>query len=75
MKQVKNNKFSTKFYARPYKVTRKKGAMITAERNDHTITRNFSHFKKLPNDMNDDTMSDFEDDIDFDDLQEDAIQS
>ena len=72
VKQVKNNKFSTKFDARPYKVTRKKGTMITAERNDHTITRNVSHFKKLPNDMNDETMSDLEDDIDFDDLQEDA---
>ena len=73
VKQVKNNKFSTKFDARPYKVTRKKGTMITAERNDHTITRNVSHFKKLPTDLKEDTMSDFEDDIDFDDLQDAAI--
>ena len=73
VKQIKNNKFSTKFDARPYKVTRKKGTMITAERNDHIITRNVSHFKKMPNDMNNETMSDLEDDIDFDDLQKDAI--
>eukprot|EP00112_Aurelia_sp_Birch-Aquarium-sp1_P006817 Seg1745.5 transcript_id=Seg1745.5/GoldUCD/mRNA.D3Y31 product="hypothetical protein" protein_id=Seg1745.5/GoldUCD/D3Y31 len=73
VKQVKSNKFSTKFDACPYTVTKKKGTMITAERNDHTITRNVSHFKKLPTDLKDDTMSDIDDDIDFDDFQEDAI--
>ena len=44
VKQIKKNKFTTKFDSKPYVVTMKKGTMITAERIDHRITRNISYF-------------------------------
>ena len=47
--QLKQNKLSTKFDPRPYTVTAIKGTMITATRPGKQLTRNSSHFKKVPN--------------------------
>ena len=47
LRQKKQNKFSTKFDPSPFKVTRKKGTMITALRNEKYVTRNASLFKKV----------------------------
>eukprot|EP00794_Sanderia_malayensis_P004986 gene4986-5644_t len=65
VKQRKQNKFSTKFNPNPYTVIAKKGTMITAESQNHQITRNISHFKKIGNDSISD---DFDDIGDFQDL-------
>lgn len=45
--QKKHNKFSTNFDPNPFKVTRKKGTMITAIRNGKYVTQNTSLFKKV----------------------------
>ena len=45
--QKKENKFSNKFDPKPFKVTRKKGTMITALQNGKYVTRNASLFKKV----------------------------
>ena len=42
VKQPKENKLSTPFDPKPYQVTNKKGTMVTAEREDKSITRNSS---------------------------------
>ncbi len=34
------------YFPHPYTVTRKRGTLVTVERNSHTITRNSSYFKK-----------------------------
>ena len=47
VKQRKQNKFSCKFNPNPYTVISKKGTMITAENQNHKITRNISFFKKI----------------------------
>jgi hypothetical protein len=47
VKQDKTHKLSTPFDHIPYKVSQRKGSMITAERSDKQITRNSSHFKKI----------------------------
>eukprot|EP00794_Sanderia_malayensis_P017917 gene17917-19694_t len=65
VKQRKQNKFSTKFNPNPYTVIAKKGTMITAENQNHQITRNISHCKKIGNDSISD---DFDDIGDFQDL-------
>ena len=48
MRQKKDNKLSTKFNPKPYKVTSRKRARVTVCRNGHFITRDVSHFKTLP---------------------------
>ena len=50
-RQPKVNKFSTPFQAEPFRITKVKGSMITATSKDQTITRNASHFKLLPSDI------------------------
>ena len=47
LRQRKQNKFSTRFDPKPFRVTRKKGTMITAFRNGKYVTRNSSLFKKV----------------------------
>ena len=48
VKQRKEHKLQTPFDPNPYHVTNRNGTMITAERGDHKITRNASHFKPAP---------------------------
>ena len=47
VRQRKKSKFTSKFDQHPFKVVRKKGTMITANRNGKFITRNVSMFKKV----------------------------
>ena len=47
VKQPKENKLTTPFNPKPYKVLSRKGSMITAQRGSHKITRNSSHFKPI----------------------------
>ena len=47
LRQKKQNKFSTKFDPSPFKVTRKRGTMVTALRNGKYVTRNASLFKRV----------------------------
>ena len=49
VQQDKENKFTTPFDPRPYKVTNKKGSMVTAKIEDREITRYSSHFKSVLN--------------------------
>jgi hypothetical protein len=42
------NKLSSSYDSRPYTVVPRKGTLLTASRDNHTITRNVSLFKKLP---------------------------
>ena len=47
---TEKNKLSTCFNKTPYVVTHRHGSQITARnKDDHSITRNVSHFKKIPN--------------------------
>ena len=48
VKQTKTNKLSTNFNPKPYIIEAKKGSMITASNTTHKITRNSSHFKRIP---------------------------
>jgi hypothetical protein len=48
LKQPKQNKLSTPFKPEPYEIQEKKGSMVTAQNENHTVTRNASFFKKLP---------------------------
>ena len=48
IQQRKNNKFTTKFDTSPFQVVRVKGTMVTTVRNEKYVTRNISHFKKVP---------------------------
>ena len=45
VRQKKENKFTTRFDPRPFKVVRKSGTMVTAYRDGKYITRNISLFK------------------------------
>ena len=47
LRQRKQNKFSTNFDPKPFRVTRKRGTMITAFRNGKYVTHNSSLFKKV----------------------------
>eukprot|EP00794_Sanderia_malayensis_P001406 gene1406-1554_t len=64
VKQPKQNKLSTNFNPEPYTVVERKGTMIVAfnQRNNHTITRNISHFKKFPMQKESETDSDIDED-------------
>ena len=48
IKQPKKDKMSTPFKPKPLEIKDKKGNMITAQNEEHTVTRNASFFKKLP---------------------------
>ena len=47
LRQKKRDKFSTKFDRKPFKVTGKKGTMITAVRKGRYVTQNASMFKRF----------------------------
>ena len=47
VKQKRQNKLTPPFSPDPYEITARKGSMVTAQRGDHTITRNSSHFKVM----------------------------
>ena len=47
VKQKKKNKYTTMFRPQPYKVINVRYSRVTAQRGDHVITRNISHFKKF----------------------------
>ena len=64
VRQAKNNKLTPNFKEIPYKVIKRNRSRITAENKDgHKITRNVSHFKKMPTDCfeSDDEDIDFRD--------------
>ena len=49
VKQQRHNKLSSYYDKMPYKITATKGTMVTATaQNNHTVTRNSSFFKKMP---------------------------
>ncbi|KAK7099318.1 hypothetical protein V1264_003469 [Littorina saxatilis] len=50
VKQKKLNKLSTPYSPLPYVVIKKKGSMLTAQRGNHSIVRNSSHFKPIQGD-------------------------
>ena len=47
MKQMKQNKLTTRFNKTPYVVINRKGTKVTTENSKHRITRNVSHFKRV----------------------------
>ena len=47
VKQPKENKLSTPFDPKPYQITNRKGTMVTASREDKSITRNSTFFKPI----------------------------
>ena len=69
VQQPKRNKFTTKYDPKPYTITRKKGTLIEAKRNDHRITRNVTFFKKLS--LQDKGSYDYVDNDDYDDYDDD----
>ena len=64
--QKKDSKLSTKFNPKPYKATSRKGARVSVCQNGHYVTRNASHFKKLPTDAEKYVPEDNESDYCFD---------
>ena len=48
VKHPRWNKLTPEYNPKPYRITRKKGSMITTSRRDHAIVRNSSFFKKIP---------------------------
>ena len=62
VRQERKNKLTANFNPEPYKVIKKTGVEITAQRNNgHKITRNVAHFKKIkkPENDTDDECSDY----------------
>ena len=57
---------STKFNPKAYKVTSRNGARVTVCPNGHFITRNASHFKRLPADAESHVLDDNGPDYCFD---------
>ena len=47
VKQPKRNKLSTRFSSKPYIVIDRRGTRVVAQNEQHTVTRNVSHFKKI----------------------------
>ena len=47
--QPRVDKLTTPFDSKPYEVVKEQGSMVTANKEGHTITRNTSCFKKVPN--------------------------
>lgn len=59
MRQAKRNKLTSNFSSKPYKVIKKTGPQITAQRKDgHTVTRNVSHYKRVKKFDNEDDTDD-----------------
>jgi len=69
VQKPRTNKLSSFYDPRPYTITAINGSMITAERENHTITRNSSHFKKIHyRDQSMSPNSDRKEEEDFDEL-------
>lgn len=51
--QKKQNKLSTKYDPKPFKVVKKKGSMVTLFRNGKYLTRNISHFNVIDSSLDD----------------------
>ena len=66
IRQPKKNKLSPLFDPKPFTVEARKGTMVTAKRDSHTITRNVSFFKKISG-LQNNTSAD-EDESDDDDV-------
>ena len=47
VKQKKKDKLSSRFDPQPYRITQRRGTMLTGTRPGHSITRNIQHFKFL----------------------------
>ena len=67
VKQKRKKKMSTRFDSRSLRVTKIKGTMLTAQRNNFTITRNQSFFKlvddaRLQSDGEEDANDDYQTD-------------
>ena len=63
VRQEKRNKLTPRFNPEPYTVTQRHNARVTARsKNGHTITRNASHFKPIPQ-HNSETDEDEDDDV------------
>ncbi|GAA6091500.1 uncharacterized protein K02A2.6-like [Tachysurus ichikawai] len=67
IREKTKGKLKTPYNPKPYKVIKTKGTMITAQRGQHIITRNTSHFKTLKQrvhvslgDLSDDEMDEFD---------------
>eukprot|EP00112_Aurelia_sp_Birch-Aquarium-sp1_P007113 Seg1776.5 transcript_id=Seg1776.5/GoldUCD/mRNA.D3Y31 product="hypothetical protein" protein_id=Seg1776.5/GoldUCD/D3Y31 len=62
VRQTKENKLSTRYNPKPYKVVTRRGSRITVLRNGHFITRNISFFKKFAGKVDDEGNSERETD-------------
>ena len=49
--QLRQNKLEPTYDEKPFIVKERKGSMVTANRNDKTVTRNASQFKKISDDL------------------------
>ena len=47
IKQKRQNKLSPPYNTKQYTVTKKKGSIVTVQRGDHQVTRNFFLFKRV----------------------------
>ena len=64
VRQRKQNKLSTRFNPSPFRVTSKRGTMITAQQNGNHITRNTAHFKLVNSSLQESTDDEEEEDDD-----------
>ena len=68
VRQARENKLASKFKPNPYRVIKMKGTRVTVERHGHFITRNISHYKKLPDGAYDFALQqETDEDLSFDD--------
>ena len=66
VKQKRKNKLSTRFDPRPWRVTKIKGTMVTAQRENFTTTRNQSFFKLVDDArLQSEGEEDYDDDNDY----------
>lgn len=63
VQQPKENKLTTPFDPKPYEITEKKGTMITARREDKSITRNSTFYKLIRGSIEMPSLSDKSDDL------------
>ena len=57
VRQSKENKLSTRYDPKPYKVVKRRGSRVTVLRNGHYVTRNISFFKKFAGEFDDEVGS------------------
>ncbi len=71
VKQDRQNKLTSRFNDKPYRVIYRNKSRVTAQRDNHRVTRNVSHFKQIPRPTN--IQSD--DDTDFEQSEDDTEQT